>query len=156
MKYSAAMYYTTLHLFYSIIKYAFPQFPFNFMCHSSISPSSFFPFYHVHYSIYYLPIYNYIHPILLSSNTIVTAAHCATSPSQFKVSTRMIPMMMIYIIMIMMMMMMIPMMITIIMMMTMIYIIMMMTNQVVVGDHDVTRGDGEQRVNIFNQSSEMR
>ena len=44
-------------------------------------------------------------------------------------------------------MMMIPMMIT---------IIMMMTNQVVVGDHDVTRGDGEQRVNIFNQGSKMR
>jgi len=45
---------------------------------------------------------------LISSNTIVTAAHCATSPSQFKV---------------------------------------------VVGDHDVTRGDGEQRVSVASWTS---
>jgi len=45
---------------------------------------------------------------LISSTTVVTAAHCATSPSQFKV---------------------------------------------VVGDHDVTQGDGEQRVSVASWTS---
>jgi len=45
---------------------------------------------------------------LISSTTVVTAAHCATSPSQFKV---------------------------------------------VVGDHDVTQGDGEQRISVASWTS---
>ena len=74
---------------------------------------------------------SYLNKVFTSSTTIVTAAHCATSPSQFKVAGN--------------------------------YTIVdngvngdnvdgkltMIMFQVVVGDHDVTRGDGEQRASIF-------
>ena len=75
------------------------------------------------------PIF-YLNQVFTSSTTIVTAAHCATSPSQFKVADN--------------------------------YSVVgnsvggdnvdgeltIIMFQVVVGDHDVTRGDGEQRVSI--------